>query len=258
MSALHIAQLRPDSQALYWQRADLHYGHAVYGQESAMANVSEVNADALSAFMLLTIYLAFAMPERTEGTQSTPLHGTARCLHMLRGVRSVGSAIAPFVQEGPFKNMLNVHPGYIKSKPNFNAASTEAHFAKLLVFASANVDENQDHEVADIESYAAAASSLRASFLQIEIVPKGDSVTGPIWQWAIRLPASFVARLAESHSVPLILVAHWCVLLHAVNSYWSIRGWIDHTIDKIESCLLPDHRDWLQWPKQRLQELRAA
>ena len=256
LSALHIAQLRPDSQILYWQRAELHYGHAAYGQESAVANVSEANADALSAFTLLIVYLAFAMPERTEGTQNTPLQETARCLHTLRGIRPVGAAISPFLQEGLFKDILNVHPGSIKGKPNFDSASTEAHFAKLLVFASANVDVDQDHEVGDIESYAAAASSLRASFLQIEV--RGEPVTGPIWQWAIRLPASFVTRLAESHSVPLILVAHWCVLLHDVNHYWWIRGWIDHTIDRIASRLLPEHRDWLQWPKQRLQELRST
>ena len=256
LSALHIAHLRPDSQSVYWQRAIVHQDQALHGQQVAMASVNQANADALFAFSFLIICLAFAMPGRREGAPDTPLHGVTSCLHMLSRARAIGPAVTPLVRGGPLSTLLNMQPGNIKNNPNFNDANTEAQFAKLLVFASANADMSQDYEGNDVESYAAAASSLRATFLKVEANPDGETTTNPIWQWAIRLPPSFLTRLAQVHSVPLILVAHWCVLLHDLH-YWWIHGWVDNTMANLEACLLPEHRDWLQWPKQRLQDLRS-
>ena len=175
---------------------------------------------------------------------------------MLRGVRAIAPAVKHFVEEGPLAPLLNLHPGNIKSNPTFREADTEAHFSRLLVFASTNADLNDDHEMNDTESYAAAASSLRASFLKVETIPRGQPTTPPIWHWAVRLPASFITRLRERHAVPLILVAHWCVLLAQAPHYWFIQGWVDQTMHDVTGSLLPEHREWLAWPIDRIQEIQ--
>ena len=256
VSALHTAHLRPEEQTMYWKRAAMHQDQALQGQQKALANPSPDNGDALFAFTLVIIYLCFAdnLVESAEH-EHVPLQGIIRCLHMSRGVRAIGPAVKHWVERGPLAHVLSLHPGSIKSGPTFREASTEAHFSRLLIFSSTNADLNEDHEMNDTESYACAASSLRASFLKIEAIPEDGPLTPPIWYWAVRLHASFVTRLSERHVVPLVLVAHWCVLLAHVQHHWWIQGWVDQTMDDITNCLPQDYREWLDWPLEKIREI---
>lgn len=176
---------------------------------------------------------------------------------MLRGIRAVSSTVKPFVQQGRLAHLLLLHPGNIKCNPTFSDSTTEAHFARLLIWSSTSSDLNDDLEMDDVENYPAAASSLRASFLKVEAIPKGESATPPIWHWAVRLPTSFIARLGEKHIVPLVLVAHWCVLLVQVRHYWWIQSWVDEQLGEIKACLPTGYQEWLRWPNEQIRDIRA-
>ena len=256
VSALHIAHLRPEKCRMYRQRAAMHQDQALQGQQKALAKPTSENGDALFAFTLVITYLAFAAVESPESAEERPLQGAIRCLHMLQGIRTIHSAVNRFVEQGPLGPLLNIHPGNIKSNPLFRDQFTEAHFSSLLIFASTNGDVNDDQEMHDTESYAGAASSLRASFLKVEAVPKGQPITPPIWSWAARLSHNFVTRFGEGKAVPLVLVAHWCVLLAQVPHYWFISGWVDQTMGEITLCLAQVHRQWLDWPNEKIREFR--
>ena len=110
--------------------------------------------------------------------------------------------------------------------------------------------DNTDLE--DQENFAAAATSLRTSFLKVENVPRGEMSSPPVWHWAIRLQAGFVERLAEGHVIPLVLVAHWCVLLARAKHYWWMDGWVERTMGEIEGVMREEHRYWLRWPLERI------
>lgn len=257
VSALHIAHLRPEQRIAYWKRAAMHQDQGLQGQHKAMAKPSQENGNALFAFTLVIIYLAFASPRTLDSAEDAPLQGVLQCLHMLRGIRAILPGIWEFVQDGPLSHLRNLAPGNIKSKPYFQDAVTEAHFSKLLIFASTNVELSQDQDMDDVEIYAAAASSLRTAFLRIESIEDGETPTPAIWHWAVRLPISFAMRLEEQHVVPLVLIAHWCVLLNQVKHYWWIHGWVDQTLSEIEGCLPQEQRHWLEWPLEKVYETRG-
>jgi len=79
ISALHIAHLNPDQRDTYWKRAAIHQDQALQGQQRALANPSIDNGDALFAFTLTVIYLAFAGPNASESSEEAPLQGLIRC-----------------------------------------------------------------------------------------------------------------------------------------------------------------------------------
>ena len=256
-SALHLAHLRPEQCQAYWKRAAVHQDRALQLLQIAMANPTRDNADALFAFSLIIFYLASAAPSTAEDPMDeTPLGPAIHSLHMLRGVRLILEAVRHWVEQGPLGPVLRWYPGHIQSNPTFRAPDTEEHFSKLLVFCSTTPNLNKDTEMDDVEIYAAAASSLRASFLKVESVPEGDPNTPPIWHWAVRLPATFVERLKEQHSVPLVLLAHWCVILLQARHYWWVGDWVDRTMREIEACIDQEHRSWLEWPIAKIKEVR--
>ena len=251
VSALHIAHLQSEQRPLYSKRASAHLDRALQLQPIAMAHPSPENGDALFAFSLLIIYSAFAAPMMYESPNvDIPLYGVAQCINLFRGIRQIGPTVIQWVEKGPLAPLLLFDPNNIKTHSVFQDQSTEDHFSKLVLFCSIVADFGKETE--DIESFAAAASLLRASFLKFESVPEGELKTPPVWLWATRLPASFVERLKERHIVPLVLVAHWCVLLSQIQQYWWIQNWVGETMDEITQCIPHDYLEWLDWPLMKM------
>lgn len=257
VAALHIAHLRPEQQRSYWERAALHQDRALEMQQEAMANAGPDNADALFSFSLLVIYFAFAAP-KVSGSQESeePLAGAVQCISIIRGIRYVVPPIQQWVEQGPLAQLLSFHPGNMKSNHSFRDPDTDRYFQRFLVMCSTNSEMNKTHEFEDIEQYAAAASTLRASFLKAESVADGALITPPIWHWACRLAPEFLQRLGKLHPIPLVLVAHWCVILAQIRQYWWIRGWVDHTMGHIQDYLPREYHEWLEWPTKMIQEQR--
>lgn len=257
ISALHIAHLNPEQQDVYRERAAINQDQALQGQQIALANPSFENGDALYASTITTIYLAFASPKASPGPNEVPLNQVVQCLHMLRGISAITSAVGPYTKKGVLSSLSVLHPGNIKSNPTFSDPAIETQFSKLLIFSSTTCDLNGDLELNDVCTYAAAASSLRASFLKFESIPEGSTPSPAIWYWAVRLPALFVSRVSEKQVVPLILIAHWCVLLTHVPYLWWIQGWVDQTLSEIEGNLPLEQHQWLRWPHERISGIRA-
>ncbi len=257
VAALHKAHLEPEHRNIYLTRAAIHQDKAMTMQQAALANSGPDNADALFAFSMLIIYIAFANPVSVSSPQDdVPLKGVIQCIHMLRGVRSVIAPIRQWVEQGSLGHLLLLNPSSIRCEPTFQDPNTEEQFSKLLIFCSTTPDSNGHSEIEDVENFAAAASSLRTSFLKNAALDSDSPNTPPIWQWGVRLPYPFVERLADRHVVPLVLVAHWCALLAQIQHYWWVEGWVDRNMGEIEACLPQEFRHWLKWPKQQIRKIR--
>ena len=257
VAALHIAHLRPEQRRSYWERAVTHQDRALELQQDAMAKVNPDNADALFSFSLLVIYLAFASPKASGSQESQePLAGVIQSISIIQRIRYVAPPIQQWVEEGPLAQLLSLHPGIRKSNHAFKDLDTDRYLQRFLVLCSTGSDMNKTHEFEDIEQYAAAASTLRASFLQADSVADGAPKTPQVWHWACRLTPEFLQRLGNLHPIPLVIVAHWCVILAQIRQDWWIHGWVDHTMAQIEKHLSRKYHEWLEWPTIKIQELR--
>ena len=255
VAALHIAHLRPHRRTPYWEQAAIHQDRAVELQQDAMANANPDNADALFAFSLLAIYFAFASPKASGRQESEePLASAVQCISVIRGIRNMVPYIQQWVEAGPLSHLLSLHTVHAQSSYSFNDINTDRYFEKFLLLCSTSSDLNKPHEFEDIEQYAAAASTLRASFLTARSVEDGAQRTPHFWHWASRLPPEFVQRLGKLHPISLVLVAHWCVILAQVRQYWWIEGWVGHTMRQIRDHLPMEYHKWLEWPTNNIRE----
>lgn len=236
----------------------MHHDRAIELQPDAMANASRDNADALFSFSLLVIYFAFASP-KVSGSQESeqPLAGVVQCISIIRGIRYVVPPIQQWVEEGPLAQLLSFHPGNMKSNLSFNDPDTDGYFQKFLVLCSTSSDMEKTNEIEDIEQDAAAASTLRASFLMAESIAGDAPVTPPVWHWACRLAPEFLQRLEKVHPIPAVLVAHWCVIVSQIRQHWWIQGFVDHVMGQIHDYLSREYHEWLDWPVKRIQEQRV-
>ena len=253
LAALHIAHLQLEQRLSYWERAVLHQDRAVELQQEAMANACPYNADALYSFSLLVVYSAFATLKVSCSQESRqPLAGVIQCIDMIRGIRYVVPPVQRWVEEGPLAKLLVFNPTDVQSNHSFNDVETDRYFQRFLVLCSTSSDTNKSHDFEDIGLFAAAASTLRASFLKIESMEGDLMKTPPIWHWACRLTPEFVQKLRKQHPIPLVLVAHWCVIVSQIHQYWWIQGWVDHTMGQVRENLAQEYHEWLEWPTKKI------
>ena len=258
VAAYHKLHLEPEDsprRPYYRDQGVLHQNRGLQLQQLAMATPNPRNADALFAFSLLMVYLAFSgYVAFDDPRDAKKLHGVIQCIHMLRGTRTILPAVSNWVEQGRLSFLLQMDPGYIITKPAFEDPGIEKHLSKLLIFCSTSSHAYSSDEIEDTENFAAAAGSLRALFSKFGSESNADSSL--IWRWGVRLPDLFVQRLAERHPVPLVLVSHWCVLLSLIRYDWWTHGWIERTIREIEELLPPEQHNWLEWTGDKIKEVR--
>lgn len=90
---------------------------------------------------------------------------------------------------------------------------------------------------------------FEVSARQIELA--GPHVeTGMVFLWAYPLSKRFHDHLISHHPAALVLLAHYCVLLHTVNHFWYMSGIARELLEDIEAKMHPGFREWLVWPKR--------
>lgn len=259
LAALHIAYLGPEPRLSYWEMADMHHDRALNLQQEAMAKPNPDNADALFAFSLSVIYFALGSSIDSNSLESEePLADVITCISKIRGIRYVLPHVQQWVEEGALAPLLPFHPGNVKTNHSLNDHDTDRYLQKVLVLCSTGFDMNKTNEVEDIEQYAAAASILRVCLLQAEPVPDGAPRKPQIWHWASRLTPEFLQRLGKLHPIPLVLVAHWCVILAQIPQEWWIHGWVDHIMARVHRHLPEEYHEWLDWPTKKIKEQRNS
>ena len=106
-------------------------------------------------------------------------------------------------------------------------------------------NEPQDHRV----HYNVALETFEKATRQIELA--GPHVeTGMVFLWAYPLSKQFHDDLETYHPVALVLLAHYCVLMHMVDHLWFLNGIGRQLLEDIESKIHIGYRDWLTWPRR--------
>jgi hypothetical protein len=111
---------------------------------------------------------------------------------------------------------------------------------------------NASDEVPPVDYRADYKHSLKFfehSTRQIELAGPHVEV-GMVLMWAYSLSKQFRDDLEAFHPAALVLLSHWCVLLHLVNDSWFIKGTSLQVLKEIEIKINPGLREWLVWPRR--------
>lgn len=106
-------------------------------------------------------------------------------------------------------------------------------------------EKHSDHR----KDYESALKFYENSTRQIELA--GPHVeAGMAFLWAYPLSKQFHEDLQARKPAALVLLAHYCVLLQAVDHKWYLNGMAWQLLEDIERNIHPGYQDWLVWPKR--------
>jgi hypothetical protein len=239
LTALHLARCRPKLQEQYVATADHHYEHGLALVTLAIANINPDNCDAIY-FAVQSIcfinwargpqpgeYLAFGKGKRSDW------------LAMFRGIKTTVKSIGTHY-------LIKTHGPAMRAKgrPLPTQEPPEA-YKKQLDDLRGHVDYisklTPNHE-GDIK----AVDVLREMY--DNRYQGRDGEYHVVFGWLYRMTEDFLERLQECDVLPLIIYAHFVVLMSDMERFWYVQGWTHHVMSGIFDALEMEHRTWIRWP----------
>jgi len=242
VAALHLAYLHPNMKVEYDLKATTHQEVALSSFKETLAKVDETNCHALFTFSCLIILLAFASYTKSEARDLQI--GVLNWFYLLRGANGVlqlhhdalrNSFLAPFLDE---------------------MRHTETHAAHAIPDSDRITDLFQvcggnHHERDVLQAYNLAIHSLLSTFIHASVLrTRGDGTVLASFMWPVNLSPKFIELLSEKKPEALVILAHYCVLIHwgEKNDTWFLNGWARNMLDTIKGSVPESWHEHLVWP----------
>ncbi|KAL9137357.1 MAG: hypothetical protein Q9175_001429 [Cornicularia normoerica] len=243
ISALHLSFLRPERQTYWGHVAAKQQDSALSSFRKIMTNMDESNCDAFFALSSLIVVYGFESPKNSDSLGMFNYNGqdSDEWLPLIRGVNSIIISVWPWIKNGRLNGLLHDH---IQEPPQTELPSVLSeqltHLENMCDGASGGPEA--------VNAYKAALESLRASFVRMNNRPTYECEVSIAFLWPVMIPQEFITMLNEKRPEALVLLAHYCVILHHLNDYWWMRGWAMHIINNIHRELDENWLYFIQWP----------
>lgn len=237
LSALHLADSSPDHQK-YTDIATAHHTHGLALFHDILLNIDGENCAASIAFSSITLMFMFGLsrPREAKPTGIELVSDLAQIFQLGKGWHKVVSVA----------DKLKDRAGLISPpspRPYTNALSPDIEGAFDCLHS---LNQGCDRDV-----YTSAINSLKSVFIKMA-EEKSDN-PHIVSEWAVLVPEDFIRLVIERHSLALLIVAHYCVVLHRSPRVWWLEGWCEGLFGVISRSLGVLYQDALQWARLQIE-----
>ena len=245
-SALHLADLQPARRRELTIRAVSHQDKALPLFRAVIPSINDLNCHAAYAFCHLLIVFAYASQDKAKYfslAQQDLENDTSSYLHLIHGGCSILISVKSVIETGPLRRLI----------PDDEHADNSTYYEdsrlRSLGFLSSLEPDNAWQGMAPAV-YLDAFLKLRTTFHRA--YTRGALLT--IWDivhaWPAQVPDDFLRLLSDEHPGALILIAHYCILLRRLESYWYMKGYAAGLLSRIQSRIGQKWYNWIAWPLQ--------
>ena len=243
IAALHLNCLRPDRQTYWGHLAAKQQDAALSSFRKVMTHMDESNCDAFLALSSLIVVYGFESPKNSDSLGMFNYNGqdSDEWLPLIRGVNSIIMSVWPWIKNGRLNGLLHDH---IQEPPQTELPSVLSeqlsHLENMCDRASGGPDA--------ITAYKTTLDTLKLSFVRMNNRPPYECEVSIAFLWPVLIPQAYITMLNEKRPEALIILAHYCVILHHLDDYWWMRGWARHIINNIHRELDENWLYFIQWP----------
>ncbi len=243
ISALHLSWLRPDKKDYFSHVAVKQQDAALSSFRSIMTSMDESNCDAFFGLSSLIVVYGFAAPKASDSLGLFNYSGddSDEWLPLIRGVSSILANVWPYVKQGRLSGLLHDHQ---QEPPQTDLPAVLQEQLLHLETLCENASEGPEA----ISAYKQALEALQMCFIRMNNRPPYECEVSIAFLWPVMIPQQYISLMNARKPEALIILAHYCIILHHLDFYWWMRGWAMHIIDNIHRELDDDLRSWIQWP----------
>ncbi|QKX57873.1 uncharacterized protein TRUGW13939_04993 [Talaromyces rugulosus] len=242
LSASHLVHLNKDSERVK-EYEELAFGHQTLALRlfrGELDNITPSNSEAMFAFSSIVTVLGFASLQTTGVQSLPPIDEMLQTYNLCRGVSEILQTSNPWLKTSNswVPNVLASMRMPEKPLP----ADIEKNISLLFKLNSdLTVTGQTMEETAASEN---AISEISTTFQQVH---SGFAVAWA-FRWPICVAPIFISNLRDRRPMALVLLAHYCILLHKMDDFWWMKGWPRRLLHSIYTTLAPSWRDAIRWP----------
>ena len=243
ISALHLSNLRPMMKEHYTRAGVEQQDAALSSFRPIMSGMDDTNCDASFAMSSLIVVYGFESPKASDSLGMFSYQGerSDEWLPLIRGVNSILQSLWTHVKSGRLSGLLHDHEGQPAPTDLPNVLSDQ--LSNLEQFCD-NIQGDEE----DITACKMALGQLRHCFVKLNNKTPDECEVSLAFLWPVMIPERFLTMLHKKRPEALIILAHYCVILHHLDGYWWMRGWAGHIMDNIQRELRNEWQYWLEWP----------
>lgn len=239
LTALHLAHCRPDRRVQYTATADRHYERALTLVTPVLANLSSENCDAVLVAVQMICFISWGRGPQPGEYLAFGREKRSDWLVMFRGIRTTLSSIES-------SQFTKSHAPDIRRKGRpLPAQEAPDQYERQL-------DELREHVDFVTKDTTCHKEDLKSVDILREMFDnryKGiDGEYHVSFGWLFRMTDGFLDRLQQRDPIPMIIYAHFVVLIRVLEQFWYMQGWTHHVMNGIWDLLPREHRPWLDWP----------
>lgn len=239
LSALHISKIRQSESTHYVLLAAHHQSLALPLIRSALLNITEENCHALYACGHLVTKYAFASLELSENLIFSPGMGVvAEFLPLLRGAFAVHDHSLNWLVSGPLGGCLETP---CAQAPAFSQNPDDSHFVRILMLFQSIGTE-------DALICGEALNLLRTLFAMIATPNQTVSTKTLIYTWPAKVCESYISIMTERKPEALLVLAHYCIMLKLIDSFWFMNGCASRLLAQCRKDLSEEWHPYISWP----------
>jgi hypothetical protein len=243
LTALHLAHCRPDRRAQYVATADHHYERALILVTPEIANLSPSNCDAVLVAVQMICFINWGRGPQPGEYLAFGRDRKSDWLIMFRGVRTTLSTI-------DIQQFAKTHAPATRGKHRpLPVHDVPEEYEKQLyelrehvTFISKDTPNGED----DIQAVDILREMYENRYQGI------DAEYHVTFGWLFRMTDGFLERLQQHEPVPMIIYAHFVVLVRVLEQFWYMEGWTHHIMAGIWELMPREHRPWLDWPTKQV------
>ena len=129
----------------------------------------------------------------------------------------------------------------LDNNPKFDLYPNDDHLARLLSTLLANGSE-------DSNICCGALNSLRKLFAMASTPNQTISTKTLVFSWPMEVSERYLELVGEHSPEALLVLAHYCVMLKMVDSFWFMRGSAVNILRQCQQILEPRWQQYIDWP----------
>jgi hypothetical protein len=261
ISALHLGSLyyspaftSCERQALpYHELAHRHYDAAVSCFNTGVKQLTPANTNAVLAFAHLSVYFAFgsspALPsafvsldhDTNKTVTEQPIDDLLEVILLFRKAMAVLRTAWSLLADSTMSILLQHGPEVTDSA----YLPTDIRIALEQLGALILSQQSQHNPELELPSnvYICSYAWLLSSFVMAETRPSDWSIS---LRFPMNVPEALIGQIRSREPLALVILAHYCVLLHRAPVRWWAVGWGSKVLKAVCHCLTGKEPVWTE------------
>ncbi|MCJ1404917.1 hypothetical protein MMC11_008143 [Xylographa trunciseda] len=235
VSALHLSLTSQVDKLANSALALRHYTAALALFRPHLSSITSSNIFPLFAFSCIVPVYVFGYPH-VSSFPSNPLPAMLEMISVMRGCADIVRSGSEWLASSPFQHLLLPQP----TDPA-QVLPTEIE-AALTGLSERNNQTTTRPALHD--AYETAIEVLRECFKLAGNMP-GQQVTG--LPFPIRIPTEVLVMMREGDPMALIILAHYGIILHWLDTVPWMTGWGSQTVSAVNETVGEEWRDYIAW-----------